>query len=244
MKDPVIQSSVSIASSSRSIAYQVRYSSRARRWRISVTAEKIEIVLPEGSRLQPEKLIREYADWIVEKQAKLQKHKARIKKKSLPEGHILFKGIPVMLDVKPAGILEKPQVIACQGNIRVITGRGSSTKQLQKWLVNEAEAALFHQVRIRAKQMGAKPSGMAIRNQRTRWGSCSTRGTLSFNWRLIMAPPEVLDYVVVHELAHMTEHNHSKAFWILVGQYCPDYQACRNWLKQNQAAMWPDLFEK
>jgi predicted metal-dependent hydrolase len=58
-----------------------------------------------------------------------------------------------------------------------------------------------------------------------------------------MAPPEVLDYVVVHELAHMTEHNHSKAFWSLVGKYCPDYLVHRNWLKQNQAAMWPDLFE-
>jgi hypothetical protein len=58
-----------------------------------------------------------------------------------------------------------------------------------------------------------------------------------------MAPPEVLDYVVVHELAHMTEHNHSKAFSALVGKYCPDYQEYRNWLKQNQAAMWPELFE-
>jgi predicted metal-dependent hydrolase len=92
--------------------------------------------------------------------------------------------------------------------------------------------------------MGVRPASLTIRNQKSRWGSCSTRGTLSFNWRLIMAPPEVLDYVVVHELAHMMEHNHSKAFWALVAKYCPDYLAHRNWLKQNQAAMWPDLFEK
>ncbi|HEX7557121.1 MAG TPA: M48 family metallopeptidase, partial [Leptolinea sp.] len=96
---------------------------------------------------------------------------------------------------------------------------------------------------IRAKQIGVQPASISIRSQRTRWGSCSTRGTLSFNWRLIMAPPEVLDYVVVHELAHLKERNHSKKFWAVVALYCPHYLKYRAWLKQNQAAMWPGLFE-
>lgn len=244
MKEAESQPSKITPPEQNSIAYQVRFSTRARRWRISVTADMVEVILPEGARLKPEKLVKEYADWILEKQAKLKKRKAKIDKKALPQGQILFQGQPVMLDVKPASRLERPQVIPCQGQIRVLTGRGSSTKQLHKWLVNKAEAALAHQVRIRAKQMGVQPASMAIRNQRARWGSCSTRGALSFNWRLIMAPPEVLDYVVVHELAHMMEHNHSKAFWSIVSSYCPDYLAYRNWLKQNQAAMWPDLFEK
>lgn len=244
MKAAESQPSKIILPEQNSIAYQVRFSSRARRWRISVTADMVEVVLPEGSRLKPEKLVKDYADWILEKQAKLKKRKAKIEKKALPQGQILFQGKPVSLEVKPAGVLERPQVIPCQGQIRVLTGKGSSTRQLHKWLVNKAEAALAHQVRIRAKQMKVQPVSMAVRNQRARWGSCSTRGALSFNWRLIMAPPEVLDYVVVHELAHMMEHNHSKAFWSIVGSYCPDYLAYRNWLKQNQAAMWPDLFEK
>jgi predicted metal-dependent hydrolase len=244
MKEAEKQPSKSILLGSSYVPYSVRFSTRARRWRISVTAEKVEIILPEGSRLRPERLIKEYADWILEKQAKLQKRKAKIEKKALPKGQILFNGKPVLVEVKPAGLLERPQVIPCQGSIRIVKGKGSSTKQLHSWLVNEAEAALTRQVQVRSSQMGVKPASMAVRNQRARWGSCSTRGTLSFNWRLIMAPPDVLDYVVVHELAHMTEHNHSKAFWSLVEKYCPDFQAHRNWLKQNHAAMWPDLFDK
>lgn len=74
---------------------------------------------------------------------------------------------------------------------------------------------------------------ITIRDQKTRWGSCSARGTLSFNWRLMLAPPAVLDYVVVHELCHLTHMNHSAAFWDLVESVCPDYRIHRKWLKEH-----------
>lgn len=74
---------------------------------------------------------------------------------------------------------------------------------------------------------------ITIRDQKTRWGSCSARGTLSFNWRLMLAPPAVLDYVVVHELCHLTHMNHSPAFWALVESVCPDYRIHRQWLKEH-----------
>ena len=74
---------------------------------------------------------------------------------------------------------------------------------------------------------------ITIRDQKTRWGSCSAKGTLSFNWRLMLAPPAVLDYVVVHELCHLTHMNHSNAFWELVESDCPDYRAHRKWLKEH-----------
>ncbi|MDE7199770.1 MAG: M48 family metallopeptidase [Lachnospiraceae bacterium] len=74
---------------------------------------------------------------------------------------------------------------------------------------------------------------VTIRDQKTRWGSCSARGTLSFNWRLMLAPPAVLDYVVVHELCHLTHMNHSPAFWALVESVCPDYRIYRKWLKEH-----------
>lgn len=76
-------------------------------------------------------------------------------------------------------------------------------------------------------------SSIAIRDQKTRWGSCSSRGTLSFNWRLMLAPPGILDYVVVHELCHLEQMNHSKDFWKCVETILPDYKERRKWLKEH-----------
>ena len=78
---------------------------------------------------------------------------------------------------------------------------------------------------------GGTYSRITIRDQKTRWGSCSARGTLSFNWRLMLAPPAILDYVVVHELCHLTHMNHSPAFWQAVEAVCPDYRDSRRCLK-------------
>ena len=72
-----------------------------------------------------------------------------------------------------------------------------------------------------------------IRDQKSRWGSCSSRGTLSFNYRLMFAPPKVLDYVVVHELCHLTHMNHSKDFWNMVGRIMPDYKIYKQWLREH-----------
>jgi hypothetical protein len=104
-----------------------------------------------------------------------------------------------------------------------------------------ARDELTRAVTTHARAMRVSPKGINIRDQRTRWGSCSTRGTLSFNWRLVMAPPEVLNYVVVHELAHLRVPNHSREFWNLVSQYFPAYKEARLWLKRNAARLHPNL---
>ncbi len=80
---------------------------------------------------------------------------------------------------------------------------------------------------------GGSYSRITIRDQKTRWGSCSSTGTLSFNYRLMFAPPRVLDYVVVHELCHLTHMNHSREFWNLVASVMPEYKTYRNWLKEH-----------
>ena len=80
---------------------------------------------------------------------------------------------------------------------------------------------------------GGSYSRISIRDQKTRWGSCSSKGTLSFNWRLMLAPPSILDYVVVHELCHLTHMNHSPAFWQAVDAVYPDYKNARKWLKEH-----------
>jgi predicted metal-dependent hydrolase len=98
----------------------------------------------------------------------------------------------------------------------------AAVRELIRMLVDEEAAAL-----------GVEYERIQIRDQRTRWGSCSTRGTLSFNWRLVLAPFEVLDYVVVHELCHLREPNHSRRFWRLVETRRPDWRVQRDWLHEH-----------
>ena len=82
-------------------------------------------------------------------------------------------------------------------------------------------------------RIGRAPGRIAIRDQKTRWGSCSAKGNLNFNWKLIMAPPEALDYVVIHELCHLYEFNHSPRFWALVKAQMPEYEVWKKWLKNH-----------
>lgn len=84
-----------------------------------------------------------------------------------------------------------------------------------------------------AAALGVNYGRVEIRDQRTRWGSCSTTGTLSFNWRLALAPPEVLDYIVVHEICHLVEHNHGPRFWALVEGRRPGHRAQADWLSRH-----------
>ena len=79
---------------------------------------------------------------------------------------------------------------------------------------------------------------ISIREQKTRWGSCSSQGNLNYNWRLIFAPEDVLDYIVVHELAHRKEMNHSAAFYNIVEEILPNYKSCQKWLRDNGAMLW------
>ncbi len=103
----------------------------------------------------------------------------------------------------------------------------------EKLYREQARSIIEQKVAYYARLMDVTYGRIAIRDQKTRWGSCSGEGNLNFNWRLIMAPAGVLDYVVIHELAHRKEMNHSKAFWSVVEQAMPDYKKYRNWLKEN-----------
>ena len=84
-----------------------------------------------------------------------------------------------------------------------------------------------------ATQHGLVFSKVTVRNQRTRWGSCSVKGAISLNWRLVQTPESVRDYIILHELAHLRQMNHSTRFWREVARICPDYEAAAHWLKRN-----------
>ena len=104
-------------------------------------------------------------------------------------------------------------------------------------LAEEALKVIPERVEYFAKVIGVTYGKITVRNQKTRWGSCSSKGNLNFNCLLMLAPPEVLDYVVVHELCHRKQMNHSKAFWTEVEKVFPDYKKSRKWLKEEGSQM-------
>jgi hypothetical protein len=101
---------------------------------------------------------------------------------------------------------------------------------LEVWLRSQARTAIAQRVARRAGAMGVRPVAFALRDPRSRWGSASRRGRLSFSWRLVLAPPEALDTVVVHELAHLQVFGHGPRFWSLVESQRPDHRVWRRWL--------------
>ena len=130
-------------------------------------------------------------------------------------------------------------------HLAVMEKKAGELKEIRPMSVEELEAladracqVIPERVRYFAPKVGVDYGMITIRNQKTRWGSCSARGNLNFNWRLILAPEEVLDYVVVHELAHRREMNHSKAFYAIVESVLPDYRQARRWLREHGDSLW------
>jgi hypothetical protein len=115
----------------------------------------------------------------------------------------------------------------------VVTGEaGHQARRLTDWLKSEVRQDLATRVQHHANALNCTPKRVSVRDQSTRWGSCSSTGTLSFSWRLIFAPAHVLDYVAAHEVAHLREMNHGPKFWRLVKQTMPHLHEARCWLKR------------
>lgn len=110
-------------------------------------------------------------------------------------------------------------------------------RRVRDFLTREARRDLAAAVECYSARLGRRPIRITIRDTRSRWGSCTAKGALSFSWRLILAPPIVLDYLVAHEMAHLCEMNHSRRFWSLLRDLCPNVDAAEAWLKRNGTAL-------
>lgn len=149
------------------------------------------------------------------------------------EARVLFRGKPYRLRVRLASV-RRSAVYAVQDDLWLLVApqdRRTPEAIFVEWLKGEARRLIPPRVAELARRYGFRYGRVFIRSQRTRWGTCSSRGHLSFNFRLVLAPPEVLDYLIVHELAHLRVPNHSRAFWELVARMCPSYRQCRRWLR-------------
>jgi predicted metal-dependent hydrolase len=149
------------------------------------------------------------------------------------EGSVLpFGDGTLTLSVHPGrGTLHSGETLAVGGPATAVGPRAGA------WLREQARIACVAGVDRHAGALGLRPGRITLRDPRSRWGSCTAEGDLMFSWRLVMAPPAVLDYVVAHEVAHLAELNHSPRFWAVVRRLCPGMDPWRDWLRRNGAAL-------
>ena len=172
-------------------------------------------------------------DWIKRKQARVQKEAELLHQYVDGETFLyLGKDVPLRIvrEAKPALVMDRVFKLT-----RSAQPRAASV--FETWYKKQARAVVTERVEFFAHRHSFKVKKIRISSARTRWGSCSTKGTLSFTWRLVMAPLDIIDYVVAHELCHLKELNHSKAFWSQVEAILPDYIVRRKWLKDNGATL-------
>ncbi len=211
----------------------IRVNARARRLllRIDASARQVELVLPHG--VPPEhglKFLDAHRGWIA----------SRLEALPMPvpfvEGAIVpVFGVPhrICRDSDPAA----PPVAIFDGEIRVRGAPEHVARRVRDHLVRLARHELSGRARLYAAQIGKPVAGVAVRDTKSRWGSCSSTGSLSFSWRLVLAPETVVDYVVAHEVAHLVEMNHGPRFWKLVRTMTPDSATPRAWLKRHRTQL-------
>ena len=152
------------------------------------------------------------------------------------DAHLLFRGEPHRVRVRVAPV-RTSRIYVAGGTIWLLLSPGEgrdAESLLVDWLKAQARRIIPARVRELAACHGFTYRRIFIRSQRTRWGTCSSRANLSFNFRLVLAPPEVLDYVIIHELAHLRVPDHSPRFWRLVARLCPGYARWRQWLRRHE----------
>ena len=128
--------------------------------------------------------------------------------------------------------LVRAERIPSGADFLIVSGsHDGAPRRLTSWLMEQARRDVDACVQVHAARLGVRPKRIAIRDQSSRWGSCSSTRVLSFSWRLILAPAFVLDYVAAHEVAHLSQMNHGPKFWSLVAKTMPEMEAAREWLR-------------
>jgi predicted metal-dependent hydrolase len=213
------------------IAYRVRRAPRARRVRVRVDPHHgVEVVLPPRA---PDRAaaaaVAELAPWITRRLEELALARERV-----PRGH----GWLPYLDQRLAVLVEpgRTRVHRLGDTLLVPAGAGAPVA-LERWYRRAARSQISQRLDRATALAGTSYSSLAIRNQRTRWASCAGNGAMSFNWRLMLAPERVLDYVVWHEVCHIEVADHSKRFWALLEARCPEWREPAAWLRKNGSAL-------
>lgn len=226
----------------KQIAYSVRCSTRAKRLRLTVRPEGVEVVVPPRV---PAHEVRHFIDshraWIRDKveayQTRLAGHGGADR---LEDGVCIpFRGEPTPLAVTASSRVHAKVVdgdgfrLELPRNLPPAGREDAIERALTKHLRKQAKADAEEAIERFGPPHGLNPTGLRIKEQKRLWGSCTYAGVINLNWRLIMAPAPVFDYVVVHELCHLRHRHHQPPFWHMVGEVMPDFEHHRRWLKSN-----------
>jgi len=194
--------------------------------RLSPDGHGVVVVVPVGvAPAEAERFARQQSDWIAGRLAAMPEPIALAPGTELP-----FMGIAHVIVHHP---LARRGVWAEAGRINVSGGAEHVARRVAAFLRDEARLVLAQRARDLAGRLGRRPGRVTVRDTRSRWGSCTAAGDLSFSWRLILAPAWILEYVVAHEVAHLAEMNHGPAFWRLVETLVGDPKPARSWLKRH-----------
>jgi predicted metal-dependent hydrolase len=212
------------------IPYTVRRSARARRVRVNVHAHAgVEVVLPTRT---PERAaaaaVRELRPWIERRLGEAHEALARVAARA---GTLPYLGTQLEL-VPQAG-----RTRVHRRDEQLLVPEGDPRAALERYYRRAARAEIVPRLDRATALAGSRYSDLSIRAQRTRWASCSANGRMSFNWRLLLAPERVLDYVVWHEVCHLEVLDHSPRFWNLLERRWPGYREDRDWLRRNGATL-------
>jgi predicted metal-dependent hydrolase len=215
---------------SAEIPYTVRRSSRARRVRVNVHAHTgVEVVLPARA---PERAaaaaVSELRPWIERRLREAREVRARIAARA---GTVPYLGAPLELVPQPG----RTRVHRAGG--RLLVPAGDARPAIERFYRRSARAEIGPRLDRATALAGSSYSALDIRAQRTRWASCSPTGRMSFNWRLLLAPERVLEYVIWHEVCHLEILDHSPRFWSLLERRWPDYREDRDWLRRHGATL-------
>lgn len=211
---------------------RVRESARAKTARIIVGPRRpLEVIVPRGtSDAKVDDFLEEKRTWVERKVAAARDIAARPPQLGLDRpGVAWLAGEPLPVERRDGRATAERR----GGKLVVGGGKQEAPAALLRWYRREARQRIKEVAERESRRLGLEFRSLAIRDQRTRWGSCSRKGNLSFSWRLLVAPPEVLQYVVVHELCHRREPSHSKAFWRVLEAARPGWQAQARWLREH-----------
>ncbi len=213
------------------IAYSIRRSTRARRVRVTVDARRgVEVVLPQRAPVrEAAAAIHELAPWIERRISELDRARAAVAARG---EHVPYLGELLAVRAEPG----RSRVHRRGAELLVPAGE-ARVQALERWYRRAAREEIAPRLQAACSRAGSSYSKLTIRGQRTRWASCSPDGAMSFNWRLLLAPEPVLDYVVWHEVCHLEVMDHSPLFWALLASRCPDYRRQTAWLRRHGATL-------